>query len=114
MTNKELMSMSTSDLEEMIARASAALEAKQNDPKTLRVRRAPDGYRGNFSCVEFLDLDARLERINPGGHPEQDWLIRDGNRVAKLTTWYGNNGLSDRLAAEEIEPLPGTTIEWID
>ncbi|MBC7340869.1 MAG: hypothetical protein H5U02_00180 [Clostridia bacterium] len=85
----------------------------------LEVRRAPDGYRGDLDCIEIVtdnnvQVVPRLSQEQTWDGHEEETVVWNGRPVAILKTWYGDGGRSYRVAAQEIEPLPGTEIVWMD
>ena len=90
----------------------------------LKVRRAPDQYNGDLSCVEavsqhFLCSDLPI-LIFPGDGPapHRSYAVIVPNsegfasHAADLYEWYGSNG-EGKLAAEKIIPRPGWELEWL-
>ncbi len=91
----------------------------------INVRRAPDQYRGDMSCIDVLsqhylcaDLPAPAFSGN-GPEPTYHYavLVPDAGGLfvdyaADLFVWYGSNG-EGKLAAQEIVPRHGWQLEWL-
>ena len=90
---------------------------------TIKVRRAPDQYRGEFHAVEVMGPHLLCSDVAspeyPGDgiapHSHYAVLIPDGrfaDYAADLYIWYGAGG-EGKLAAQEIIPRHGWELEWL-
>ena len=79
--------------------------------KEIRLRLAPDEYRGDKHCVEIItphNLESRVHRHGKG----DDYAVKvNGVVVGKLTQYYGNNG-QGKLASEEFVSVDGVEEIW--
>lgn len=75
---------------------------------TVRVSPAPDDYRGDLSCVAFLDA-VEKKTVGGDGSPYRVQVSKNGAVVGELKEWYGNNGRG-KLAASEFLPADGVTV----
>ncbi len=79
----------------------------------VQVSRAPDEYRGDYSCVYIETLHEEVLKVDKHGQGDEYAVKVDGVVVGKLTRWYGNNG-QGKLAAEKFEPRVGVEVEWVE
>jgi len=103
--------MTSENLKFLKAAVSCEISCRKNSPNRILLRKAPDGYRGDKTCIDFL------------GKVEFDWdffdhadvcmVKKNGAPVGRLEQCHGNNGRG-KLAAESFDPLPGVEVEWVD
>ncbi len=99
------------------------LEAKKNyeavreqfhkeSSTTIRIKAAPDAYRGDMCCIEILDK-VEYNKISGDGAPNilevKKNIGSDTIVMGTVKQWFGNNG-KGRLASEEFIPAPGVTV----
>lgn len=87
-------------------------EYHNGNTTTVRLAPAPDEYRGDLSCVAFVD---KVERkpLRGDGQPDRSEVYKGGALIGTLLSWYGNNG-HGKLAAQEFQPAPGVEVIWED
>jgi hypothetical protein len=81
--------------------------------RRIQLDQAPDGYRGDLSCIDFI-TDVEIERIGGNGFPDASAVyFADGTRAGVLRTWYGNHG-KGKMADQEFEAAEGISVAWAD
>lgn len=114
MSNYNYSKMSTKELQKLKVKADAALELKSADPQVVRLRHTEDHYRGDLSCIKFLDKITLERHPNSSGTgtPDMSIVKKSGVSVGTLYQWFGSNG-KGRLAAERFVPFDGVAVEWL-
>ncbi len=76
---------------------------------TIRVQAAPDDYRGDLSCIKFLDEVQENLIWDGNGIDNRFEVLKKGVVVGYLLRSYGNNGRG-KLACESFRPVEGVRV----
>jgi hypothetical protein len=114
MTENAVSSLTTTTTRTL--HSSSALFNKANEiamSRTIQLDEAPDGYRGDLTCISFV-TDVDIRPIGGHGFPDVSAVhLPDGTRVGTLRTWYGNHG-DGKKAEQAFEPADGVKVEYVD
>jgi len=87
------------------------LLSKYLEETNTLVRMIPceDDYRGDLSCLSFLDKNIKIKKISGDRAPDIQKVFKNGVEVGILKSWYGNNGRG-KAAADAFIPLEGVKV----
>jgi hypothetical protein len=82
----------------------------------LQVKRIPDGYRGDLSCLKVVSPHETgrifFEDWDSGSSDYKEEILVDGKLVAILHQIHGNGGFGAD-AATKIYPEEGVVVEYV-
>ena len=78
---------------------------------TVRITTAPDGYRGDLSCIKFID-SVEKKNVRGDGVPYQYDIYKNGVMIGVLTSYYGNHG-DGKIASQSFASNKGVNVIWV-